>query len=74
MIVSPKAWQIYDAGDFSLLCTMSSRPGETWRGGDFLATDRVIAWNNKGIAYIYRLPTKYEMPVNDILMLNCLID
>jgi len=58
IIVCPKTWQIYDAGDFSLLCSMTAKPGETWRGGDFLATDRVIVWNNKGVAYIYRLPTK----------------
>ena len=51
-------FQIYDAGDFSLLCSLNARPGESWRGGDFLATDRVIVWNSKGVAFIYRLPTK----------------
>lgn len=50
--------QIYDAGDFSLLCSLTSKPDESWVGGDFLATDRVVVWNSKGVAYVYRLPKK----------------
>lgn len=52
------AHKIYDAGDFSLLCSMSSKQGESWVGGDFLATDRIIVWNTIGTAFVYRLPTK----------------
>jgi len=65
IIVNPKTWQIYDAGDFSLLCSMNARPGESWRGGDFLATDRVIVWNSKGVAFIYRLPTNCVVESKD---------
>ncbi|XP_046440938.1 WD repeat-containing protein 7-like isoform X2 [Daphnia pulex] len=65
IIVSPKYWQIYDAGDFSLLCSMASRQGESWVGGDFLATDRVIVWNNAGTGFIYRLPTNCVVESKD---------
>ena len=51
-------FQIYDAGDFSLLCSESSRRGERWVGGDFIALDRIIVWSNEGKAYLYKLPTK----------------
>ena len=54
-----RLFKIYDAGDFSLLSSMPAKPGEAWAGGDFLATDRVIVWNTKGVASIFRLPTKY---------------
>lgn len=39
---------------------MSSKHGESWVGGDFLATDRVIVWNSTGTAFVYRLPNKYN--------------
>ncbi|XP_057372178.1 WD repeat-containing protein 7-like isoform X1 [Daphnia carinata] len=65
IIVSPKNWQIYDAGDFSLLCSMSSKQGESWVGGDFLATDRIIVWNTKGTAFVYRLPTNCVVESKD---------
>ena len=50
--------QIYDAGDFSLLCSESARRGERWVGGDFIAIDKVVVWSNEGRAYLYKLPTK----------------
>lgn len=57
LIVCSKYWQIYDAGDFSLLCSESSRRGERWTGGEFIGIDRVIVWSNEGRGYLYRLPT-----------------
>jgi WD repeat-containing protein 7 len=51
--------QIYDAGDFSLLCSESSRRGERWTGGEFVSVDRVVVWSNEGRGYLYKLPTKY---------------
>lgn len=52
------ASQIYDASDFTLLCSESNRRGERWTGGDFIGVDRVIVWSNEGRGYLYKLPTK----------------
>ncbi|KOX70671.1 WD repeat-containing protein 7 [Melipona quadrifasciata] len=56
LIVCSKHWQIYDAGDFSLLCSITSPCGERWMAGDFLAADRVILWSDEGHGYLYKLP------------------
>ncbi|XP_055317657.1 WD repeat-containing protein 7 isoform X2 [Sitodiplosis mosellana] len=56
LIVCTKYWQIYDAGDFTVLCSVISPSGERWLGGDFLAHDRVILWSDEGKGYLYRLP------------------
>ncbi|XP_052824670.1 WD repeat-containing protein 7 isoform X2 [Octopus bimaculoides] len=48
---------IYDASDFTLLCSESNRNGEHWVGGDFISVDRVVVWNNEGKGYLYKLPT-----------------
>ncbi|GFR73165.1 WD repeat-containing protein 7 [Elysia marginata] len=58
LIVCSKYWQIYDASDFTLLCSESNRRGERWTGGDFLSVDKVIVWSNEGRGYLYKLPTK----------------
>ncbi|KAK6177982.1 hypothetical protein SNE40_012831 [Patella caerulea] len=57
LIVCSKYWQIYDASDFTLLCSESNRVGERWCGGDFISVDRVIVWSNEGKGYLYKLPT-----------------
>ncbi|XP_054161861.1 WD repeat-containing protein 7-like isoform X2 [Oppia nitens] len=56
LVVCTKYWQIYDAGDFSLLCSVDSRRGERWSGGDFLSADRIIVWSDAGKGYLYKLP------------------
>ncbi|CRK99649.1 CLUMA_CG012960, isoform A [Clunio marinus] len=56
LIVCAKYWQIYDAGDFTVLCSVISPSGERWLGGDFLSSDRVILWSDEGKGYLYRLP------------------
>ncbi|XP_076220619.1 WD repeat-containing protein Rbcn-3B isoform X12 [Nomia melanderi] len=58
LIVCSKDWQIYDAGDFSVLCSISAPHGERWMAGDFLAADRVIIWSDEGRGYLYKLPAK----------------
>ncbi|XP_063977797.1 WD repeat-containing protein 7 isoform X2 [Diachasmimorpha longicaudata] len=58
LIVCSKYWQIFDAGDFSVLCSVTARPGERWMAGDFLAADRVIVWSDEGHGYLYKLPSK----------------
>ncbi|XP_076178195.1 WD repeat-containing protein Rbcn-3B isoform X2 [Ptiloglossa arizonensis] len=58
LIVCSKDWQIYDASDFSFLCSNSAPYGERWMAGDFLAADRVILWSDKGHGYLYKLPAK----------------
>lgn len=58
MIVCAKYWQIYDVGDFALLCSVDNRRGERWAGGDFLSADRVLIWSDVGKAYLYKLPVK----------------
>ncbi|XP_059484205.1 WD repeat-containing protein 7 isoform X1 [Neocloeon triangulifer] len=57
LIVCAKFWQIYDAGDFSVLCSVSPPRGERWLGGEFLAADRVLLWSDEGRGYMYRLPS-----------------
>ncbi|XP_032456868.1 WD repeat-containing protein 7 isoform X13 [Nasonia vitripennis] len=56
LIVCSKYWQIYDAGDFSVLCSVTAPRGERWMAGDFLAADRVILWSDEGHGYLYKLP------------------
>uniref|UniRef100_A0A6B0VHG6 Putative repeat-containing protein 7 n=1 Tax=Ixodes ricinus TaxID=34613 RepID=A0A6B0VHG6_IXORI len=56
LVVTAKYWHIYDANDFVLLCTMDSRPGERWMGGDFISADRVCVWSDHGRGYLYQLP------------------
>ncbi|XP_070197340.1 WD repeat-containing protein 7-like isoform X2 [Littorina saxatilis] len=57
LIVCSKYWQIYDASDFTLLCSESNRCGERWAGGHFLSVDRVVVWSTEGRGYLYKLPT-----------------
>ncbi|XP_072038348.1 WD repeat-containing protein 7-like isoform X2 [Amphiura filiformis] len=57
LIVCSKAWQIYDAGDFSQLCCETCEKGEQWAGGDFISADRVIVWSDNGRGYLYQLPS-----------------
>ncbi|XP_063391282.1 WD repeat-containing protein 7-like [Cydia fagiglandana] len=59
LIVCAKYCQIYDAGDFSVLCSIQAPSGERWMSGDFLAPDRVLVWSTEGKGYLYRLPAKY---------------
>lgn len=61
LIVCSKYWQIYDAGDFSLLCSESSRRGERWSGGEFIDIDRIVVWSNDGKGYLYKLPTNLSV-------------
>ncbi|XP_017768503.1 PREDICTED: WD repeat-containing protein 7 isoform X2 [Nicrophorus vespilloides] len=58
LIVCTKYWQIYDAGDFSVLCSYIAPRGERWMSGDFLAVDRIIVWSDAGKGYLYKLPNK----------------
>ncbi|XP_035210198.1 WD repeat-containing protein 7-like isoform X2 [Stegodyphus dumicola] len=57
LIVCTKYWQIYDAGDFSLLCSSDNPRNERWMGGEFLSADRVLIWSDSGKGYMYKLPT-----------------
>ncbi|KAG8181336.1 hypothetical protein JTE90_017504 [Oedothorax gibbosus] len=56
LIICTKYWQIYDAGDFSLLCSSDNPRNERWMGGDFLSSDKVIVWSDSGKGYIFKLP------------------
>ncbi|XP_042906902.1 WD repeat-containing protein 7 isoform X2 [Parasteatoda tepidariorum] len=60
LIVCTKYWQVYDAGDFSLLCSADNPRDERWMGGDFLATDRVLIFSDSGKGYMYRLPSNCD--------------
>ncbi|XP_070535704.1 WD repeat-containing protein 7-like [Ptychodera flava] len=57
LVVCSKYWQIYDAGDFSLLCSVFCEKGQKWAGGDFIAADRVVVWTKEGKGYLYQLPS-----------------
>ncbi|XP_054284086.1 WD repeat-containing protein 7 isoform X2 [Macrosteles quadrilineatus] len=82
LIVCSKYWQIYDAGDFSVLCSVISPRGERWLGGQFLSPDRVLVWTDDGRAYLYKLPANSiadniefhkQSDINDSPFLYCLL-
>lgn len=56
LVVCAKYCQIYDAGDFSVLCSINAPVGERWMSGDFLSPDRVLIWSDEGKGYMYKLP------------------
>lgn len=51
--------QVFDAGDYSLLCSVPSESQRAWAGGDFVAADAVIVWTEHGQSFIYRLPARW---------------
>uniref|UniRef100_A0A336LGZ9 CSON011489 protein n=1 Tax=Culicoides sonorensis TaxID=179676 RepID=A0A336LGZ9_CULSO len=63
LIVCAKYWQIYDAGDFTILCSVIAPTGERWMGGDFISSDRVLLYSDDGKGYVYRLPAN-SVPEN----------
>ncbi|XP_037904047.1 WD repeat-containing protein 7 isoform X3 [Hermetia illucens] len=82
LIVCTKYWQIYDAGDFTVLCSVISPARERWLGGDFLSNDRVILWSDEGKGYLYKLPAncipdnkEFHSPsvVRDLPYLYCVL-
>ncbi|XP_077293336.1 WD repeat-containing protein Rbcn-3B isoform X4 [Arctopsyche grandis] len=56
LVVCAKYCQIYDAGDFSVLCSINAPVGERWMSGDFLSPDRILVWSDEGKGYMYKLP------------------
>ncbi|NP_001193027.3 WD repeat-containing protein 7 [Bos taurus] len=64
LVVCSKYWRVFDAGDYSLLCSGPSENGQTWTGGDFVSADKVIIWTENGQSYIYRLPASC-LPASD---------
>lgn len=50
--------QVFDAGDYSLLCSVASDNDQVWTGGEFIAADKVIIWTEDGYSYIYKLPAR----------------
>lgn len=58
LIVSGQCWQIYDVGDFALLCSVNNVDGGRWTCGDFLSADRVAICSDTGKAYLFKLPVK----------------
>ncbi|XP_041914842.1 WD repeat-containing protein 7 isoform X3 [Alosa sapidissima] len=56
LVVCSKYWRVFDAGDYSLLCSVPSENDQAWTGGDFIAADKVIIWTEDGCSYIYKLP------------------
>uniref|UniRef100_A0A8K9Y3G6 WDR72-like alpha-solenoid domain-containing protein n=1 Tax=Oncorhynchus mykiss TaxID=8022 RepID=A0A8K9Y3G6_ONCMY len=56
LVVCSKYWRVFDAGDYSLLCSVPSENDQSWTGGDFIAADKIIIWTEDGCSYIYKLP------------------
>lgn len=50
---------MFDAGDFSLLCSVSSEGDQSWTGGEFVDADKVVIWTEDGRSFIYLLPSRY---------------
>ncbi|XP_069736490.1 WD repeat-containing protein 7 isoform X2 [Phaenicophaeus curvirostris] len=64
LVVCSKYWRVFDAGDYSLLCSVPSEADQTWTGGDFVAADKVIVWTEDGQSFIYKLPASC-LPASD---------
>ncbi|XP_044287187.1 WD repeat-containing protein 7 isoform X3 [Varanus komodoensis] len=64
LVVCSKYWRVFDAGDYSLLCSVPSENGQTWTGGDFVSADKVIIWTEDGESLIYKLPASC-LPASD---------
>ncbi|NXA10649.1 WDR7 protein, partial [Sapayoa aenigma] len=64
LVVCSKYWRVFDAGDYSLLCSVPSENDQTWTGGDFVAADKVIVWTENGQSFIYKLPASC-LPASD---------
>ncbi|XP_054842950.1 WD repeat-containing protein 7 isoform X2 [Eublepharis macularius] len=64
LVVCSKYWRVFDAGDYSLLCSVPSENGQTWTGGDFVSADKVIIWTEDGQSLIYTLPASC-LPASD---------
>ncbi|XP_029025680.1 WD repeat-containing protein 7 isoform X5 [Betta splendens] len=60
LVVCSKYWRVFDAGDYSLLCSVSSENDQAWTGGEFIAADKVIVWTEDGCSYIYKLPASCQ--------------
>ncbi|XP_061149313.1 WD repeat-containing protein 7 isoform X2 [Syngnathus typhle] len=56
LVVCSKFWRVFDAGDYSLLCSVASDNDKAWAGGEFIAADKVIIWTEDGWSHIYNLP------------------
>ncbi|KAM8792905.1 WD repeat-containing protein 7 [Eudromia elegans] len=56
LVVCSKYWRVFDAGDYSLLCSVPSKNEQAWAGGDFVSADQVIVWTEDGQSFIYKLP------------------
>ncbi|XP_053304170.1 WD repeat-containing protein 7 isoform X2 [Spea bombifrons] len=64
LVVCAKYWRVFDAGDYSLLCSVPNEDGQTWTGGDFISADKVIIWTEDGQSFIYKLPASC-IPASD---------
>ncbi|OPJ71390.1 WD repeat-containing protein 7 isoform B [Patagioenas fasciata monilis] len=64
LVVCSKYWRVFDAGDYSLLCSVPSENDQTWTGGDFVSADKVIVWTEDGQSFIYKLPASC-LPASD---------
>ncbi|XP_067887056.1 WD repeat-containing protein 7 isoform X2 [Heterodontus francisci] len=57
LVVCSKYWRVFDAGDFSLLCSVPSENDQSWTGGEFVDADKVVIWTEDGSSFTYRLPS-----------------
>ncbi|XP_038646492.1 WD repeat-containing protein 7 isoform X5 [Scyliorhinus canicula] len=57
LVVCSKYWRVFDAGDFSLLCSVSSESDQSWTGGEFVDADKIVIWTEDGSSFTYRLPS-----------------
>ncbi|NXD73801.1 WDR7 protein, partial [Eolophus roseicapillus] len=64
LVVCSKHWRVFDAGDYSLLCSVPSENHQAWTGGDFVAADKVMVWTEDGQSFIYKLPASC-LPASD---------
>ncbi|TRY54274.1 hypothetical protein DNTS_010122 [Danionella cerebrum] len=56
LVVCSKYWRVFDAGDFSLLCSVASESNQSWAGGEFIAADKVITWTEDGCSFLLICP------------------
>ena len=57
---------MYDAGDFKFLATVSSPPGQSWMGGNFVAADCILVWS--GVSYKFKKKKVVTCSLCDIVL------
>lgn len=57
LVICAFEWQLYDASDFSLLCSIPSLSNAMLSGGDIIpSSDMIVIWDKNSIVYSFKMP------------------